>query len=410
MKSVKIDELISRCTAYFIDKGYSNYTISEYQSLWNCGIVSYMEHIGAKLYNQGVGKKFEKACLLGQCGKQCKLKIRSLSVLDDILEFGYVRVQHRKQTSYRMTGPIGDKIEEFLDYFKSLRRKQGTLAERRYFLFLFCSHLKMRNVRKTKDITTLDIVSFMDSIESNRANCLTSIRLLLTYFYDRGYVDDRFYDFLNTYKIVKKDPTPSFYSIDEIKQIENSVCRSDAKGKRNYAMLLLASRLGMRISDIANLKFENFDWDKNKISIRMFKTNRIMEFPLLADVGNAIIDYLKYGRPISDNQTVFITLTPPIRSATSKMVGAVIHRLIIQSGIECKRRHRGGHALRHSLATTLLEENVSMPIISETLGHKNTQSTMSYLRIDLNSLSKCALDVPIVPKDFYEQKGGMFYD
>jgi integrase/recombinase XerD len=80
------------------------------------------------------------------------------------------------------------------------------------------------------------------------------------------------------------------------------------------------------------------------------------------------------------------------------------------SGVDTTGRKHGAHAMRHSLASRFLENKESIPVISEALGHQSTTTTMSYLRIDVESLRKCALNVPLVDKSFYEQEGGAFYE
>lgn len=211
----------------------------------------------------------------------------------------------------------------------------------------------------------------------------------------------------NNYPLREK--LPSVYNADEIGHIENRVEQSSTVGKRDYAMLLLATRLGLRSSDISGLTFGNLDWQHNLISLMQCKTKKIIELPLLTDVGEAIINYLKFGRPISDFQQVFLTASAPYRPVNSRLINGVVSRKIIASGVDIKGRKFGPHAMRHTLASQLLRNGTSLPVISETLGHSDTQATMNYLRIDINSLMQCALDVPLVPINFYEQKGGVFY-
>ncbi|MDP3915425.1 MAG: tyrosine-type recombinase/integrase [Bacteroidota bacterium] len=181
----------------------------------------------------------------------------------------------------------------------------------------------------------------------------------------------------------KREKLPSVYDADEIKRIEDAVGQSSAVGKRDYAMLLLATRLGLRSSDIAGLKFENLDWNRNIICLTQSKTKKVIELPLLTDVGEAVINYLKYG---------------------------AVSRTIIASGVDITGRKFDSHAMRHKLASQLLRNGTSLPVISETLGHSDTQATMNYLRIDINNLMRCSLDVPLVSASFYQQKGGLFYE
>ena len=134
------------------------------------------------------------------------------------------------------------------------------------------------------------------------------------------------------------------------------------------------------------------------------------ELPLLPEVGNAIIDYLKHGRPVSQESCCFLQKVPPYNKIQSSDVGNLVQKYIILAGINCSNRRHGPHALRHSFASALLKAKTPLPVISEALGHKNLDSSMFYLRIDITSLRKCALEVPSVPSSFYEQKGGYFHE
>jgi integrase len=120
-------------------------------------------------------------------------------------------------------------------------------------------------------------------------------------------------------------------------------------------MVLLASRLGLRASDIAGLQFSDIDWDRNTITITMQKTEKVIELPLLADVGNAIIDYLRHGRRNPPLQNVFISERAPYVAATPEMVSNAIRAIVIRSGVDTSSRHHGPHSLRHSLASAMLD-------------------------------------------------------
>ncbi len=189
-----------------------------------------------------------------------------------------------------------------------------------------------------------------------------------------------------------------------------SVERSSFMGRRDYAILLLAARLGLRNSDIANIKFENLFWEKNMIRLFQYKTDKEIELPLLSEVGNAIIDYLKYSRQYSEEPYVFLTSRSPVKPLTIMGITNIVGRAFAKSGINIKNRRHGPHALRHSLAQRLLEQQTMLPVISEVLGHENIESTRFYLRVDINSMRQCALDVPPVSPSFYNQKGGIFYE
>lgn len=167
-------------------------------------------------------------------------------------------------------------------------------------------------------------------------------------------------------------------------------------------MILLAARLGLRASDICGLKFENIQWETNTIVLIQKKTDQKIELPLLEEIGNAIIDYLKYGRPISDLPYVFIRVGQPYSRLEEPTLHSIVSFYLRRAGIEhvTEKKH-GPHALRHSLAGVLLEQKTPLPVIAEVLGHNSTESTMSYLRIDLTSLRQCAIEVPPLFLNFY---------
>jgi len=208
----------------------------------------------------------------------------------------------------------------------------------------------------------------------------------------------------------RAEKVPSFYTNEEIRKMALTIERNTPAGKRNYAMFMLASQLGMRSSDIRHLQFGNINWERNIITFKQYKTEKTIELPLFTNIGEAIIDYIRNGRPPSKEKTIFLRAVAPFTAINdSSSFSCIISNIIYKAGIETKGRHHGSHCLRHSLATNLLKQGTSLPVISETLGHNNTGSTLIYLHVDVKGLLRCSLDVPPVSEKFYMQKGGMFY-
>ncbi|MDR0726296.1 MAG: tyrosine-type recombinase/integrase [Prevotellaceae bacterium] len=268
----------------------------------------------------------------------------------------------------------------------------------------------IKNVVHSSAIEEGDILSFIASTQNCKKGVLNTMRLFCRYLYEQKILNKDICYVIGKDNYPVREKLPSVYDAEEIKQIETTVDRSSSVGKRDYAILLLATRLGLRSSDIAGLQFSNLDWDNNIIRLSQYKTNREIELPLLADIGEAIIDYLKYGRPVSQTQYVFMSSCAPYRPINRMIINSAIVRIIRFSKICIRNRRFGPHAMRHTLASQLLRNGTALPVISETLGHANTQMTMEYLRIDFNGLMSCTLDVPPVSDKFYIQKGGMFYE
>ena len=410
MEEVKILELTERCIKYFQKQCYTRNRITVYKSLWRNGIISYMSQKGIESYSPSVGAEFVSTCHFhGTIRPQEREKIRSIQVLDDMLKLGYIRKRCFTPVFHALDGEVGAEMEKLITHLTNLRRSMVTIKDYRLYLSEFLMHLNERNVKHVSAITEKDILTFVSSHPTNKVNIVSAPRVLFRFWREEHIVDDRFEELFDTYKTHKPERIPSYFTANEVMRIEQSVSRNSANGKRNYAMLLLASRLGLRASDIADLQFSDIDWDKNMITLTMQKTKKVIELPLLADVGNAIIDYLHHGRPKSDSQNVFLSGNAPYVAATKNMVCAAINGIILRSGVDTSGKHHGPHSLRHSLASAMLNGGSLMPVISESLGHRSTQTTLAYLKIDIRSLQKCALPVPEIADCFYMQRGGAFY-
>jgi integrase len=236
-------------------------------------------------------------------------------------------------------------------------------------------------------------------------HALCAFRGFLKYLHQNNMITDDLSDCVPSVKYSKKAKIPSAYTKDEIERMISSIDRGNPRGKRDYALILLAARLGLRASDIANLTFSSFKWEKNTIDIVCKKTGAAATLPLLNDVGEAVIDYIRYARPKSDALFLFLKLNAPNDVMYANSIHHAVYSRLKEAGIRIPpgKKH-GPHALRHSLASALLDNNVPMPIISEALVHTDIESTSTYLKIDISKLRECAIEVPSFYRD-YESLG-----
>lgn len=170
--------------------------------------------------------------------------------------------------------------------------------------------------------------------------------------------------------------------------------RSSAKGKRDYAILLLACRLGLRAGDIRQLKLDQLHWADSTIEVTQSKTGVPLTLPLTAEVGEALIDYLKSGRPATAHREVFLKVKPPFDPFTAN---SNLHHIVAYwrrlGGIRFRTpQKRGMQSLRHTLATRLLQKGTPFPTIAEILGHTSLESTRIYAKADVEALRSVALD------------------
>ncbi len=405
-----LTELIEACIGYFEQNCYTKHRIERYKSMWKNGICRYMKKSGITDYNCSIGERFIRDNISFRVTPGERDLIRSVTVLNEMQTTGKVSKKTVHRITRRLTGEIGVAIERFLHRLKELRRNATTINDHLLYLHRFNQYLNNNDIKLLGDISEQHVLSFVSTRTNNKINVVSSLRMFFSYAYEERLLKTDLSYVLANYKWVKREKLPSFYTAEEVIKIESTVCLSSGVGKRNYAVLLLATRLGLRASDIANLSFANFDWDKSLITLQQYKTGREIVLPLLIEVGEAIINYLKFGRPRSSSLNVFLSARAPYRPMTGAAVSSAVRQIIDASGISIGKRRHGPHSMRHSLASRLLEHEVSLPVISESLGHEKTETTMAYLRIDIKALCKCALDVPAVDQLFYSQKGGVFYE
>jgi len=179
-----------------------------------------------------------------------------------------------------------------------------------------------------------------------------------------------------------------------VKKLLSVIDRTTNLGKRNYAIVLLVSRLGLRIGDILNLKIDDIDWRKAIIRITQQKTKNVQELPMSEDIGNALIDYLQNGRPSASSRHAFVIHQAPYREFTvGSRLGDLLAKYQKKAGILLPEESRKGwHSLRHSLATRLHEEDIPLPVIATILGHTSVETARLYARTNIKMLRSAALE------------------
>jgi len=403
-------ELVKECETYFESNCYTVCRIQRYKSMWKHGILKYTNENGIIYYDRQVGETFINEKISQAVSPGERDFMRSVRVLSEYLETGSVSKKSIHRRIIDLPGTIGTDAQLFLEILKRERRSQITLEGHRLYLHYFIVHLSRIGIESVADIKEGHVLQFVASLTNNRTCIVSSLRMFFRFLFMEKKTQHDLSYILSGYKFEKREKLPSYYRKEEVVQIENSVMRTSGVGKRDYAILLLASRLGLRASDIAHLEFSNLDWEKNVIRLQQYKTGKTIELPLLVEVGESIISYLKHGRQQSEVSNVFLSARAPYRSMTGSAVSSAVLQIFGKSGININGRKHSAHSMRHSLAVRLLEEGTPLPVISESLGHTNTSSTGIYLKVDAAGLRKCALNVPPVKKEFYNQKGGIFYE
>ena len=222
---------------------------------------------------------------------------------------------------------------------------------------------------------------------------ICSLRAFFRFLNQEGIMPDDLAAKMPMVKARKQTAIPSVWTHEELKQLIGAIDRGSPKGRRDYAIILIACRLGLRCTDIKNLCFENFNWTEKKLCFTQSKTGQPMELPLVPDVGWAVIHYLKYGRPKVDSSRIFVRHTAPfLPFAEGDHLDQLIRAYMVKAHIPMRGKHRGMHSLRHTMASVLLEKDTPLPVISDIIGHLDTNPTAVYLKVDMERLAECPLD------------------
>jgi integrase/recombinase XerD len=203
-------------------------------------------------------------------------------------------------------------------------------------------------------------------------------------------------DRLPPLRYLRHESEPHLWTAEQIRRVLGVIDRQSATGKRDYAMILMTARLGLRISDLRQLELADLDWRARTITIVQHKTGRPLSLPLLDDVGWAVIDYVRHARPETACAKVFIKHRHPFDAfGGASSVASRLSRYAARAGIEfAPDRVCGMHSLRGALAVAMIGNGAPMPVVSAVLGHASSDTTQAYyLRFDVERLRCCALDV-----------------
>jgi len=236
---------------------------------------------------------------------------------------------------------------------------------------------------------------------------LASIRTFLRYCADSDQTDRDYGYIIPPYK--RPQPIPSVYSEEEIRRMETAIDRTTPVGKRDFAIILLATRLGLRLEDIRTMSFDELDFSRGIIRLVQEKTLVRLELPMIPELKSALLDYIQNGRPEVDG-VIFRISYPPYDQLTKSGVIACFRRALCKAGIERGNRGFGPRAFRSSLASSMVNDGVPYEAVRKTLGHIDPNAISHYARLDIERLRSYALPVPKATgafADFLAGKGAM---
>lgn len=405
-KKPSLDELVFGALSQLQMLGYSGRAIRRYQSTWK-RLIAFAKKQKSK------NKISEKLILdfLAHYGIEPNSPTSdykgwrrhaeySLKILWNYARFGYF--ERCKTILAKLNVPTA--MQKTLNEYKKYCEEkcylcQYTINERLRAVGLLLDFLGKRHIETFKQIRAANILDFVYTLSRFSAKTISSevshLRMFLKYIFVRGRVKTDLSRALPSVSVPYQGKIPSVWDKKLMVKLLDAVDRSSPMGKRDYAILLLACRLGLRLSDIAALTLDHINWEAETISITQVKTKRPLCLPLTGEVGDALIDYIKFSRPKSNYRQLFLRLTSPFTPLNNK--NNYYHMMRYwrtRAGIHFRTKQRQGvHSLRHSLATYLLEENTSFSVIADILGHASLNTTMIYARSSVETLRQAALSL-----------------
>lgn len=256
---------------------------------------------------------------------------------------------------------------------------------------------------------TLQLIEKGFSQSTNKRAYKTTLRKFMLFLYQKGYIPTDFSEqILHILPSVPNSyPLPSVYSDAEISRILGAIDQSTMKGCRDFAILTLAARLGLRASDICGMTLRNVDFDHGEIRIVQKKTSIPLKLPMLPEVRDALLAYISRRCYTDPEDFIFRQCRAPHQELTHAGLWCIMRKYLKASGVKPGNRKRGTHALRSSLASSMVEKDVPYYAVQKVLGHESPQAARSYIRIDLAGLRKFTIPVPAASGNFAKYlKGG----
>ena len=294
--------------------------------------------------------------------------------------------------------PAGRLLAEFRAYLEQERRlAPSSVLYYLEFARRFLAHVSPEDEVRLERLRAADVIRFVQKeaarLHAKRAKMMTTaVRSFLQYVRYRGLIETDLRTNVPTVANWSMASLPNALSSDEVQRLLAGCKRETAAGCRNWAILLLLARLGLRAGEVVGLMLEDLDWATGEISIRGAGT-RSDQLPMPQDVGEALADYLCHVRPACVSRRVFIRLRAPYRGfASSAAISSLVQRALEHAGLH--PAHKGAHLLRHTVATQMLRQGASLAEIGELLRHRCQQTTMIYAKVDLDLLRPLALPWP----------------
>ena len=404
MQIKSLEELIQELEQEMLNLGYSKNSIYQYRDCC-CRLKAYAEENNENHFSERLGIDFvEKSFNVSEKDSDkipTQAYVRTLRFIRMIGDFQLhhtILRRHIKQKKL-LKNPYFISIHKRFDsYCIEKSFSFGTIQNHLNQTAQFFDYLISQRINSCQEICLTNINSYIKTLVGYDYKTvkqhLYSLRTLFRFLHTETEIENDFSLQIPMVQVRKQTKIPSVWELEDLKKLIAIIDRGSPVGKRDYAIILLACRLGLRCTDIKKLKMDNFCWESKKIVLVQSKTKATLSLPITQEVGWAVIDYLKYGRPKVDSSFVFLRHNAPyLPYAERSNFNQIITKYMKIAHISKQGKKTGLHSLRHTLASMLLENDTSLFTIADILGHIDIESTAAYLKVDVKRLKECPLDL-----------------
>jgi len=404
MNDLSLHELIALLEKELLRLHYTDQSLKYYRSMWR-HIAIFCEINGADHFTEDLGLRFlDKRYNFSELEKSGKLTqsiinvLRVVRMLGDFQQHRSILRRYYKQKELLQHNEFREMLQRYADHCRQKEYSKVTQNHYRNISEKFLSYLESQEIEHIPDIAATHVACYINTLLGYAYKTvelhLCAMRSFLGYLCTSEFHPQNLTRSIPSIKARKQNRIPSVWTPDHVTKLLDIIDRGNPAGKRDYAMILLVARLGLRTMDIKHLKLDNLKWQDNRIELIQSKTSKPLTLPLLPDIGWAIIDYLKNGRPKVESPYVFLRHLAPLEpfSDEDHLHQIVVKYMRLAKIPICPQKKKGMHSLRHTLASRLLEENTPLSVISDILGHLSSDSTAVYLKVNVDMLRECALN------------------
>lgn len=398
-----LEELVDGLMNHLKSIGYKESTRERYLAYYKV-LIKYCKRKGVNYFSLDLGKQFllehhnhrwvdfEKLTM-----NQNYLQ-KHIWMLHEFQFYGEVRQKKRPLKEMSLSN-FESVLNGYISYETERGLKSTTLKGKEFSVRKVFKYFESIGIKNVSDIQPEHVYGFLASKSYYSVTTKEAyqylLRSLIAYMSQENLCSKDLARMFPVISIHTKNSYPSYFTPECITKLLQSVDTETLYGKRDYVILLLATTLGLRCIDICNLTLDDIDWKRKAIGFIQSKTGEYVSLPISDELFLALIDYIKNARPECDYREVLISNRAPVRPFDHRNFYEMLQKYFKCIGLTFKEDQRHGmHSMRSSLASNMLRSETPIPVISNVLGHKYTDTTGIYIKIDLEGLRKVALEVP----------------